>query len=175
VSTCNLIGDRFEFIWSEKGFKYWIENRASMGTVAHFNKRCPHCESRLPKWICACLHSRRADVVPHCNDVNVRVGWRYIVLAKMSHMRRRVRTGFRCAATCRELTPPFGHYWLYWQYWVICNNVGGNQSPRRKPTLSKRVALYHMRNGFDQDSGASEVIGTWSFPCATLKAQGSGV
>jgi midasin (ATPase involved in ribosome maturation) len=22
VSTCNLIGDRFEFIWSEKGFKY---------------------------------------------------------------------------------------------------------------------------------------------------------
>jgi hypothetical protein len=30
-----------------------------MGTVAHLNKRCQHCESRLPKWICACLHSRR--------------------------------------------------------------------------------------------------------------------
>jgi hypothetical protein len=30
-----------------------------MGTVAHFNKRCQYCESRLPKWICACLHFRR--------------------------------------------------------------------------------------------------------------------
>jgi hypothetical protein len=49
---------------------------------------------------------RRRDVVPHCNDVNVRVGRRYIIFAKMSRMRRRVRTGFRCAATCRELAPP---------------------------------------------------------------------
>jgi hypothetical protein len=79
-----------------------------IGTVAHFNKRCQHCESWLPKWICACLHStlRRCDVVPHCNYVNVRVGRRHIILAKMSRMRRRVRTGFRCAATCRERTPP---------------------------------------------------------------------
>jgi hypothetical protein len=30
-----------------------------MGKLAHINKRCQHCESRLPKWICACLHSRR--------------------------------------------------------------------------------------------------------------------
>jgi hypothetical protein len=39
------------------------------------------------------------------NDVNVRVGRRHIILTKMSRMRRRVRTGFRCAATCTELTP----------------------------------------------------------------------
>jgi hypothetical protein len=84
----------------------------SMGTVAHFNKRCQHCESRLPKWICACLHSRRY-VVPHCNDVNVRAGRRHIILAKMSRMRRRVRTGFRCAATCRELTPPLQRLFAY--------------------------------------------------------------
>jgi hypothetical protein len=32
--------------------------------------------------------------------------------------------------------------------------VGGNRSPRRKPTLSERVALSitHMRKGFDQES-----------------------
>jgi hypothetical protein len=31
-----------------------------IGTLfCNFNKRCRHCESRLPKWICACLHSRR--------------------------------------------------------------------------------------------------------------------
>jgi hypothetical protein len=29
--------------------------------------------------------------------------------------------------------------------------VGGNQSPWRKPTLSERVPLYHMRNGSDQE------------------------
>jgi hypothetical protein len=46
---------------------------------------------------------RWRDVVPHCNDVNVRVGRRQIILAKMS----RTLTGFQCAATCRELTPPF--------------------------------------------------------------------
>jgi hypothetical protein len=28
---------------------------------------------------------------------------------KMSRMRRRVRTGFQCAATCRELPPPLGN------------------------------------------------------------------
>jgi hypothetical protein len=39
---------------------------------------------------------RRRDVVPHCNDVNVRIGRRHIILAKMSRMR--MRTGFRCAA-----------------------------------------------------------------------------
>jgi hypothetical protein len=49
---------------------------------------------------------RRRDVVPHCSDVNVRVGRRHVILAKISRKRRRVRTGFRCAATCRELTPP---------------------------------------------------------------------
>jgi hypothetical protein len=65
----------------------------SMGTVAHFNKRCQHSESRLPKWICACLHSRRYVGATECRIVT------------MSCMRRRVRTGFRCAATCREPTP----------------------------------------------------------------------
>jgi hypothetical protein len=51
------------------------------------------------------LTLRRRDIVPHRNDVNVGVGQRHIILAKMSRMRR-VRTGLRCAAICRELMPP---------------------------------------------------------------------
>jgi hypothetical protein len=39
---------------------------------------------------------RRRDVVPHCNDVNVRVGRHHIILAKMSHMQSENRLSVCC-------------------------------------------------------------------------------
>jgi hypothetical protein len=84
---------------------------------------------------------RRSDIVPHCNDVNVRVGRRHIILANMSRMHRRVRTGFRCAATCRELAPPLDSTWKF---------------PLEKSLLevSLRVVIGHRRSA----SGKGEQI-----------------
>jgi hypothetical protein len=50
------------------------------------------------------------DVVPHCNDVNVRVGRRHIILAEMSRLRRRENWLSVCCHL-QGANAPIDHTW----------------------------------------------------------------